>query len=759
MRISAIALVLALGLGTLPPPAWAQTAAVVAPDAVDAEAFSAIGAQALADVQRRADAGDAGAALILSRVLLASDKTPAQIKEGLERLQAAAAAGLPEALTRWADILAAGQFGLQADPAKAAELYAQGADKGDNGARRGLANLLIAGKGVSHDAESAVALLEAAIATGDLSAATQLAGLYARGLGLAQDAAKARDLFSLGVLANNNGALNGLGDMYRGAVPPAPGQALAIYRQAANNGDNSAQKKLADMLVKGEGTPADFASGAALLEQMVQRNDVSGLVALGDYYLRGIGVTTDAVKAAQLYERAATAPNAAAMVKLAQLYRSGAAGFARDLSRARDWYGQAASAGDAGSRRMLAEMQARGEGVSADLPSAIATLQQLGNGGDIAALVLAGDLYARGEVTAPDPAKAMQFYQSAAAAGNAGGLIRLGDLYRTGISGLDPDPEKAAGYYEQAIALGDNGARRNLSALLLAGAKGLEADAERATSLLQEAADLGDASASQQLGVMLANGDPLPANYQRAMAAFDRSVQLGNAGARVRQGVMLVNGPLAADHAKEGMAMLRQAAMDNLPGAPVELARLQVAAETPDGGLDAALKTLQPAIDANDSGAIRYLIGVYRDGAKDKIKPQPEQAMALIAEKASVLGPEIVALESILVAASQPATTDLFKSVTADFALLTPPNAINAMQRLRGNNANAYVYILQAALAERGLYDGALNGTLTGQTIGALQQFCAAESIKRECDRGPLTSEAAVVLARALSLPRQPTAI
>ncbi|MEO5806645.1 hypothetical protein [Devosia sp.] len=726
----------------------------VAPDKASATLFDAPAfyAGALQTAGAKAANGDAGTAFLLAKYLLANDRTPDQRKQGLAELRIAARAGVPEAMTRLADILANGQFGVAIDPIAAARLYENSVAANDNNARRGLAALLLAGKGVPLDPKRAADLLTTAASLGDLSAINQLALLSARGQGVEQDVAKAIDLYQVGIAIHNNQALNGLGDIYRlgtGARIDAA-KARALYAEAVANGDIGAQKKIADMLIKGEGSAADFAGGIALLEQLAQKGDIASFVAIGDYYLKAPGVVPNGEQAASSYRQAADAGNAGAMSKLGQLYRNGGGGLAKDAVQAYDFFQKAAALGDLGSKRSLADMQARGEGISADLTAAIASLTAAG---DNASLVLAGDFYARGEVGAPDLPEAVTYYKKAAAAGDISALVRLGDLYKAGSGPVVADPKAAIGYYEQAVTLGDAGSRRSLSALLLTPPAGLEPNPKRAIALLDEAANAGDAAAMQQLGLLYSAGGPIPPDYQKSASYFDRSAKAGNLAARLRQGVSLVSGPLAATKAAEGEKILRQAIIDNIAGAPLELAKLQLNGQIESAMPADAIATLQPAIAANDINAVRFLIGIYRDGVKDRAEADPVAASKLIADKTELLGPEITALERLMVTGKSPANASAIESATSDFKQLGVSNAVGVLQRFSGQAPNLYVAILQSELSARKLYSGKLDGTLDQPTITALNRFCESQNLSAICAPGPMRGEAAAALAKAMKWP------
>lgn len=90
----------------------------------------------------------------------------------------------------------------------------------------------------------------------------------------------------------------------------------------------------------------------------------------------------------------------------------------------------------------------------------------------------------------------------------------------------------------------------------------------------------------------------------------------------------------------------------------------------------------------------------------------------------------------------------VFKDVAAtaraaglDYADLLP--------RLLDANANAYVYLVQDALVQRG-EAAPLSGLLDRASIGAIVKFCVGEGIEPVCRAGILTREAASALGAAL---------
>jgi len=73
-----------------------------------------------------------------------------------------------------------------------------------------------------------------------------------------------------------------------------------------------------------------------------------------------------------------------------------------------------------------------------------------------------------------------------------------------------------------------------------------------------------------------------------------------------------------------------------------------------------------------------------------------------------------------------------------------------ALARLARNFPNDYVQLVQAALRERAVYRGRVNGRLTEPTILAIAEFCRVQGIGDICRHGPMRSDAARALGRVL---------
>jgi localization factor PodJL len=123
--------------------AFSSTAPLAAEtkSAAPAPATTAVPAKPRPDLKTQADGGNAAAALKFALPLLAPNRSPTDLAEGLKYLQLAADAKLPEANLRLGDAYRSGSFGLVADPNQAITYYQRAADAGNVGALGKLADL------------------------------------------------------------------------------------------------------------------------------------------------------------------------------------------------------------------------------------------------------------------------------------------------------------------------------------------------------------------------------------------------------------------------------------------------------------------------------------------------------------------------------------------------------------------------------------------------------------------------------------------
>ncbi len=203
------------------------------------------------------------------------------------------------------------------------------------------ADTLLQATGKNRNGALAAKLLAEASAAGNTGAMRRLAALLIKGDGIAADPKRAEALLNQAIAAGATSTNESLGDLYRADTPLKDvAKAVDAYQKAVDAGSTSAMRKLAALLVKGEGSvAADPSRAAALIQQAISAgaDSKSTNEALGDLY-RADTALKDMTKAVAAYQQAADGGNMSAVRKLAAILakgdgRTGRAGACRNIAR------------------------------------------------------------------------------------------------------------------------------------------------------------------------------------------------------------------------------------------------------------------------------------------------------------------------------------------------------------------------------------------------------------------------------------------
>ena len=267
-------------------------------------------------------------------------------------------------------------------------------------------------------------------------------------------------------------ALVNLGIIYISVLPSSGGtkdaaKACTLFMRAAEKGDAHAAFYLGQVLMKGDGVPADLALGIAWLERASGAGFAPAQFELGARSLRGEGVERNPKRAAALFRKAAEAGHASAQHNLAAMLISGNMGIPQDQAEGLRWLVAAARGGDPDSQYELAQRLRQGQGCEPDFPSALALYKEAASKGHVDAMYTAGLMLAEGKgVDCPHPDLAEQFYQQAAMKGHAGAAHNLAILFAKGL-GVGQDLDLAYELMEYAVSLGEDGAMFSAGLALL----------------------------------------------------------------------------------------------------------------------------------------------------------------------------------------------------------------------------------------------------------------------------------------------------
>ncbi len=416
---------------------------------------------ALAELERRADRGDAWGMVGLAEGLLVM---PAELSRGArveDLLRQAIEQGNSFALVRLGDLYREGSV-VARDPVRAVELYSLAVDQGSTAGQQRFGEALLAGEGVARDREAGLALLRQAATDGDPWRQIALAN---------------------GILAESND------DADRS-------EAQALLEDAAGAGNPYAQIRLAELLTKDADGPADAERIVMLLAAAADQNLMPALLRLGQAYLDGSIVPMDPAKGLELLQRAAAAEDPEALIALGEAYAAERA-IPADGDAAIAAFEKAAERGSAYGFVRLGELRRDGQLVEPDINRAVADFENAARAGEAWINVEIAGIYRDGRTGSVDIDRAVAAYETAISEDVPGAEIAYARDLARGLLGPDRREEGVL-RLRQAVDDKARGAVAVVSDTLMWG-WGVRQDQRRARDLLERAAADGDVEATRNL--------------------------------------------------------------------------------------------------------------------------------------------------------------------------------------------------------------------------------------------------------------------
>ena len=371
-----------------------------------------------------------------------------------------------------------------------------------------------------------------------------------------------------------------------------------------------------------------------------------------------------------------------------------------------------------------------------------------------------------------DAARAIQLLEEAAAAGNSSALASLGAIYLTG-NGVAADPAKAQDYLEKAIAAGDTSAQRRLGEALIKG-QGIAKDTARGVQLLEAAAER-DPRAKFTLGKFFLQGEDLKRDIGAATRLFNSAAEAGVPNGLEELGRSYLFGTFTPSNSKRAAAYLTRAGRMGLGSAWAWLAKGVASGKIPDSkssfeqyarraralgdpsievydaeryfwgqgvekNLSKSLALLEKASARGNTSAIRYLIGIYRDGRKPQVMRSRARASQYLEKFGAGLPPAQRQQEAILIRVASAADPGTFLALVEDAEVFSVVNQPEFQSQLMHVNPNFSVFRAQKGLKKAGLYSGPLNGLATEQTLRAIRAGCQQLKNSYDCGPFPLTA-------------------
>lgn len=454
---------------------------------------------------------------------------PGASTDAIERIAAAARAGLPDAQTQLGRCYLHGQ-GLPRNLGEARHWLERAAGAGDAGARIELASLALQGisgpyergpfaqtVAAEPDRHLAADLARRAAETGSAEAQALLAYILNQAPEMAETPDEADTLYRQAAEAGwPLGQLGHAMALLKQGTSESTREASVFLTQAAGSGLPTASFMLGALAESGVAGDVDLATAAGHYRAGAEHNHTGSKTRLGLALLNGRGAKRNTEEAETWLRRAANDGDAIAAAQLGDFFASPQRG-SPNPAEAAAWYRRAAGLGHAGSARALARALSAGAEGAPHAPEIAGFLQQAIEGGEAAAW---SDIAAAFADPGADRAEWRVWFNRMLREGRAEAGLHGGILAHTDPGG--PEGEKLARrLYLRAASLGSIEGMAAAAEMLLNG-RGGSADRDLAVALFAFAAKRNHAGANFALGI-LASGDP-----DRALIHFQRAAALGH---------------------------------------------------------------------------------------------------------------------------------------------------------------------------------------------------------------------------------------
>lgn len=477
-----------------------------------------------------ADRGSHIAAHRLGRIYLEGAGVPVSVAEGMRWLEQAASTGHVESQALLAAMMLRG-LAAASEMAPAAGLFTANATG-------------------EPDFTSARAWAQRAADAGSADGQAVLAYILTSGPAEMRDPGEARRLYQLSAGAGcPQGALG-----YALMLAAEAKDQKSAHRQvvhwlavAAKAGLPTARFMLAEARERGLGCPIDLEAAAELYRQAAEQGQRSAQARYGAALMQGRGVKQNAGNAESWLRRAALAgdPDAAAVV--GDLYAKGGAqggghggaNLPPNFLEAALWYRRAADAGHRTAARALGMLYLTGAGVPRDREEAARWFRLSAERGDAAALADLGNLTLGGGVpedqASEDLVRTRKMFAAAAEKGDAVAAFNLAVCLAEGV-GTERDPVQAAHWMRRAAETLANA--QFWYGRMLAEGRGVTPDPGEARIWLARATESGMVDAVVLLAEMLVNGRGGAKDHLAAQGLFGRAAEKGHVGAMFALGAL-----------------------------------------------------------------------------------------------------------------------------------------------------------------------------------------------------------------------------
>lgn len=230
-------------------------------------------------------------------------------------------------------------------------------------------------------------------------------------------------------------------------------RAALWFEKAALQGNDYAQKKLADLYEEGRGLPKNLLLAADWREKAANRGNAQAQFLLGKMYLAGAGVGQDNVRAAYWLNRAATEGDNLDARNLLAKMQSGRQIGSKNPSPDANPLAQSAERSYADAAQLAQVVETLGYRLKESLYKHPPDLEKLARDGDADAQYQLAIRYETGTHNLTQNWNlALHWFNQAAQRGHILAMQQLAHLYQTGEGGITVDPKTARFWREKAAS-------------------------------------------------------------------------------------------------------------------------------------------------------------------------------------------------------------------------------------------------------------------------------------------------------------------
>ncbi|KAK8836822.1 hypothetical protein M9Y10_037346 [Tritrichomonas musculus] len=398
-----------------------------------------------------------------------------------------------------------GEMLFEEDEDKAIEYYKRSIEKGNSDAMKKYADIIY-----ESNKEEAFKYYKMAVDKGNTSAMNIYAIMLYKGEGCESNKEEAINTYKEAIKKGNISSITTFADiLYKDDNKP---EAAYYFKMAADQGDDEAMFKYANMLRKGDGI--SFSKGRAVkyYKKAIDKGNIKAIETYAKMLEIGDCVPENKEESLYYYKLA----NEATVGKLSKTRNKDNNKAGSEKEEEASSLKSLADEGDVNAMFNYAVLVEKGDGIDANKEEAIKYYKMAIEKGDASAMNNYANMLYNGDGIDTNKEEAFKYYKMAVDKGDASAMNNYANMLYKGEC-VEANKEEAFKYYKMAINNGNENAIFNYAVMLEKGCGSHRADKEKAAYFYKLAADNGNVNAMFKYANMLENGEGVEENKEKAI--------------------------------------------------------------------------------------------------------------------------------------------------------------------------------------------------------------------------------------------------